>query len=128
MATFVVDDPSDVQPVLTSHREMEMLGVPKDSSSDDDAGRPASSGPVPPTLQETLEARLCLPLQTPLICGSPRLRRPRSPVSVLSLRCSDRLAAKPREADSTKQAQFVLMQKLGVVASSPIVDSETARN
>ena len=49
------------------------------------------------------------------------------PVSVLSLRCSDRLAAKPREADSTKQAQFVLMQKLGVVASSPNVNSEMVR-
>ena len=127
MATFVVDDPSDVQPVLTSHREMEMLGVPKDSSSDDDAGRPASSGPVPPTLQETLEARLCLPLQTPLIRGPPRLCRPRTLVSVQSQRRSDRLAVKPREVDSTKQAQCMLMQKLGVVANSPNVDFETVR-
>ena len=99
-----------------------MLGAPRDSSSDDDAGGPASSGPV-----ETLEARLCLPLQTPLIPGSPRLRRPRTPVSVQSLRRNERLAAKPCEADSTKQAQCVLMQKLGVVASSPNVDSETVR-
>ena len=127
MATFVVNDPSDVQPVLTSHREMEMLGVPRDSSSDDDAGWLASPGPVPPTLQETLEARLCLPLQMPLICGPPRLRRPRTPLSILSLRRSECLDAKPREADSTKQAQCVLMQKLRVVASSPNVDSETVR-
>ena len=42
-----------------------------------------------------------------------------------SLRRSGRIAAKPREADSIKQAQCVLMQKLGVVASSPNVDSET---
>ena len=88
-------------------------------------GRLASPGPVPPTLQETLEAWLCLPLQTPLIRGPPRLRRPRTPVSVLSLRRSDRLAARPREADSTKHAQCVLMQKLGVVASSPNIDSKT---
>jgi len=127
MATFVVDDPSDVQPVLTSSREMEMLGAPRDSSSDDDVGRLASPGPAPPTLQETLEARLCLPLQTPLIPGPPGLCRPRTPVSVQSLWRSERLAAKPREADSTKQAQCVLMQKLGVVASSPNVDSETVR-
>ena len=39
MATIVVDDPRDVQPILTSPREMEMLGAPRDSSSDDDAGR-----------------------------------------------------------------------------------------
>ena len=122
MATFVVDDPSDVQPVLTSPREMEMLGAPRDFASDDDASGPASPGPI-----ETLEARLCLPLQTPLIRGPPRLRRPRTPVSVLSLRRSDRLAARPREADSTKHAQCVLMQKLGVIARSPIVDSETVR-
>jgi hypothetical protein len=32
-----------------------------------------------------------------------------------------------REANSTKQAQCVLMQKLGVVAPSPNVDSETVR-
>ncbi|CAD6229261.1 unnamed protein product [Miscanthus lutarioriparius] len=127
MATIVVDDPSDVRLVLTSPREMEMLGAPRDSLSDDDAGRPASLGPVPPTLHETLEARLCLPLQTSLIRGPPRLRRPKTPVSIQSLRRSDRLAAKPREADSTKHAQCVLMQKLGVVASSPNVDSETVR-
>ena len=125
MTTIVVDDPSDVQLILTSPREMEMLGTPRDSSSDDDAGQPASLEHVPPTLHETLEARLCLPLQTSLIRGPPRLRRPKTPVSIQSLRRSDRLAAKPREADSTKHAQCVLMQKLGVVASSPNVDSET---
>jgi hypothetical protein len=37
--------------------------------------------------------------------------RPRTPVSILSLQRSERLAAKPHEADSTKQAQCVLMQK-----------------
>jgi len=122
MATFVADNPSDVQLVLTSPREMEMLGAPRDFASDDDASGPASPGPV-----ETLEARLCLPLQTPLIPGPPGLCRPRTPVSVQSLWRSERLAAKPREADSTKQAQCVLMQKLGVVASSPNIDSEMVR-
>ncbi|CAD6213711.1 unnamed protein product [Miscanthus lutarioriparius] len=64
---------------------------------------------------------------TPLIRGPPRLRRSRTSVSVWSLRRSERLAAKPREADSIKQAQCVLMQKLRVVASSPNVNSETVR-
>jgi hypothetical protein len=125
MATIVVDNPSDVQPILTLPREMEMLDAPRDSSSVDDTGLSASLGSVPPTLHETLEARLCLPLQTPLIRGPPRLRRPRTLVSVWSLRLSERLAAKPCEADFTKQAQCVLMQKLGVVVSSSNVDSET---
>jgi hypothetical protein len=57
MATIVVDNPSDVQPVLTLPKEMVMLGAPRDSSSDDDVCRPASPRPV-----KTLEARLCLPL------------------------------------------------------------------
>jgi hypothetical protein len=47
MATIVVDDPSDVQPVLTSPREMEMLDAPRDSSSVDDTGLSASLGSVP---------------------------------------------------------------------------------
>ena len=127
MATIVVDDPRDVQPILTSPREMEMLGAPRDSLSDDDAGRPTSTGPIPPTLHEMLEARLCLPLQMPLIYEPPRLRRPRTPLSILLLRRSECLDAKPREADSTKQAQCVLMQKLGVIASLPNVDSDTVR-
>jgi len=37
MATIVVDDPGDAQPVLTSPRDLKMLGAPRDSSSDDDA-------------------------------------------------------------------------------------------
>jgi hypothetical protein len=48
-------------------------------------------------------------------------------VSVRSLWRGECLAAKPREADSTKQDQCVLVQKLEVVASSPTVDSETVR-
>ena len=70
------------------------------------------------SIQESLEERLCLSLQTPLIRGPPRLCRPRTSGPVTSLQRSDRIAAKPREADSTKQ-------KLGMVAPSPNVDSET---
>jgi hypothetical protein len=76
------------------------------------------------SIQETLEERLCLPLQTPLIRGPSRLRRPRTPAFVTSFRRSEHIAAQLREADSTKQAQRVLMQKLGMVAPSPNVDSE----
>lgn len=90
------------------------------------------SPPASPTLatlatpiQEVLEDRLCLPLQTPVIRGPPRLRKTCTPVSILAVRRSVRLAAKPREADSTKQARVVLMQKLGVVVPSSGVDSET---
>jgi hypothetical protein len=49
-----------------------------------------------------LEERLCLPLHTPLIHGPPMLRRPRTLAPVMSLRRSERIAAQPREADTTK--------------------------
>ena len=55
------------------------------------------------------------------------MRKPRTPVSILSLRRSDRLATKPREVNSTKKVQCVLTQKLGVVVASPSVDMETMR-
>jgi hypothetical protein len=70
-------------------------------------------------IRAVLEGGLCLPLQTLVIRGAPKLHKSRTPVSILTIRCSIRLAAKPREADSTKQAQSVLMQKLGVMVPSP---------
>jgi hypothetical protein len=79
------------------------------------------------SIVESLEERLCLPLQMPLIHGPPRLRRPRTPAPVTSLRRSVRIAAQPREADSTKQAQRVLIQKLGFEAPTPNVGSDTVR-
>ncbi|CAD6337874.1 unnamed protein product [Miscanthus lutarioriparius] len=88
-----------------------------------DGGVPHATATM--SIQESLEERLCLPLQTPLIRGPPRLRRPRTPAPVTSLRRSDRIATKPREADSTKQAQCILMHKLGMVAPSSNVVSET---
>lgn len=71
--------------------------------------------------------RLCLPLQTPVARGPPKLRRSRTPAKELSLRRSMRIAAAPREADSTRQVQLVLMHKLGVTPRSPGLDLETVR-
>jgi len=62
-------------------------------------------------VQKELEDMICVPLQSPLIRSRPRLRRSRTPISVGS---SGRLAAKPREANATRQAQIVLLKKLGV--------------
>jgi hypothetical protein len=45
------------------------------------------------SIEESLEERLCLPLQMPLILGPPRLRRSRTPAPVASLRRSERIAA-----------------------------------
>jgi hypothetical protein len=78
-------------------------------------------------IEESLEEWLCLPLQTPLIHGPPRLCRSRTPAPVASLRRSERIAAQPREADTTKQAHHVLMNKLGLEAPSPNVGSDTVR-
>lgn len=90
-------------------------------------GSPTSPGAKQPLLHDELEERLCQPLQTPIVRGPPRLHRPKTPPSVLSLRRSDRLAAKPRDVDSTRQAQCVLMRKMGVVIASLGVDSEPVR-
>ena len=54
------------------------------------------------------------PLETPLI-RKPRLRRCRTPSTVMSVHRSGRLAAKTKASNLTVQAQNVLMQKLGVV-------------
>ena len=60
-----------------------------------------------------LEAWLYIPLETPLI-SKPRLRRSKTPSTVLSVRRSGRLAAKAKASNPTVQAQNVLKQKLGI--------------
>jgi hypothetical protein len=61
---------------------------------------------------DEIEARVCIPLES------------RTPATVLSIRRSSRLAAKPRAANATLQAQSVLMQKLGVAVEAPPADLE----
>jgi hypothetical protein len=68
----------------------------------------------PTSVQEELEAEVCLPLATPVLRGRPRLRRSRTPVSITSLWRSGRIAGKPRAANATRQAQLVLLKRLGI--------------
>jgi len=75
-------------------------------------------------VQKELEDMICVPLQSPLIRSRPRLRRSRTPISVGSLRRSGRLAAKPRAANATRQAQIVLLKKLGVHVDTSAPDLE----
>ena len=96
----------------------------EDNSVANDEGDAANVAVV----QEELEARVCQRLQTPVLRGGPRLRRSRTPVSIHSIRRSGRLAAKPRAANSTKQAQSVLLKKLGVRVDEDAGDSEIQRN
>lgn len=74
-------------------------------------------------IQEQIEAKLCLPLRTPILRGGPRLRRSRTPISSTSLRRSGRLARKPRAANATRQAQLVLLKKLGISIEENAVDA-----
>jgi hypothetical protein len=67
---------------------------------------------------------ICLPLQTPVIRGGPKLRHSRTPVSIHTLRRSGRIAARPRAVNSTKQAQIILMRKLELDVDAATVDSE----
>lgn len=66
---------------------------------------PGSPARSPDTAQiGDIEAAICVPLQTPVSGGGARAR----------------LAAKPRAANATLQAQSVLMRKLGIpVQTSP---------
>jgi len=63
-------------------------------------------------------------LQTPILRDAPRLRKSRTPATVISIRRSTRLAAKPRAPNATLQAQAVLMQKLGLPVDTPPADLE----
>jgi hypothetical protein len=69
-----------------------------------------------------IEAAICIPLQTPVIKAAPILRRSRTPATVVTLKRSTRLAAKPRAANATLQAQSVLMRKLGIPVQTPPAD------
>ena len=53
------------------------------------------------------------PLETPLI-RKPRLRRCRTPSTVMSVHQSGRLTAKAKASNLTVQAQNVLKQNLGI--------------
>lgn len=58
------------------------------------------------------------------ICAGPKLRKSKTPKSVLTPRRSERLAMKPRAANATLQAQSVLMQKLGVTVNTNAMDAK----
>lgn len=83
---------------------------------------------VPPvanrSVQEQLEAEVCIPMRTPLIKGGPRLRRSRTPVSIPSLRRSVRQVARPREPNAVRQAQNVLLKKLGIHVDEGAVEAD----
>ncbi|CAD6260607.1 unnamed protein product [Miscanthus lutarioriparius] len=85
--------------------ELELLR-PSHGSSTDDEGHNTQPPSADVSLLTQLEARVCIPLETPLI-SKPRPRRSRTPSTMLSVRRSGRLAAKV-------QAQNVLKQKLGI--------------
>jgi hypothetical protein len=107
--------------------EMELLGAAGDSSFGDEDGRASSPVGATASILEVMEAQVCLLLQTPIIRGPPMLHRSRTPMLVWSLCRSECLSRKAAHPNSTEQAQCVLMQKLGVIANSPNVGSETIR-
>ena len=99
--------------------ELELLR-PSRGSSTNDEGHNAQPPLADVSLLTQLEARLCIPLETPLI-SKPMLRRSRTPSTVLSVCRSGRIAAKAKASNPTVQAQNVLKQKLGIadMAQSP---------
>ena len=82
--------------------ELELLR-PSRGSLTDDEGHNAQPPSSDVSLLTQLEARLCIPLETPLIIML-RLRRSRTPSTVLSVRRSGRLTAKAKASNLTVQA------------------------
>ena len=99
--------------------ELELLR-PSHGSSTDDEGHNTQPPSADVSLLTQLEARVCIPLETPLI-SKPRVRRSRTPSTVLSVHRSGRIAAKAKASNPTIQAQNVPKQKLGIadMAYSP---------
>jgi hypothetical protein len=94
--------------------------APEPNRSAGQAGRARS-------VLEEIEAEVCIPLRTPLLRGGPRLRRSRTPVTVHSLRRSGRIAARPRAANATAQAQRILLKKLGMPVDEGEPDNDIER-
>jgi hypothetical protein len=86
--------------------ELEFMASSNSSSADEVDNQDHATEDNDP-VQAELEARIYVSLQTPV------LHRSRTPRSARSIRRSGRLVAKPRAANSTKQAQSVLLKKLG---------------
>ena len=89
----------------------------------------ATQGTTAAARQDEIVARVCIPLDSPVIRAGPRLRKSRTLATVLSIRRSSHLAAKPRAAkpraaNATLQAQSVLMRKLGLAVNVPPADKE----
>ena len=84
----------------------------------------ATQGTTAAGRQDEIVARVCIPLDLPVIKAGPRLRKSRTPATVLSIRRRSRLAAKPWAANATLQAQSVLMRKLGLAVNVPPADKE----
>ena len=88
--TDMVDNPpGDVQPT---------------SDNEDGSTRNALCTPPRPaqssSIQEEIESRICIPLQTPIIRAGPKVRRSKTPRSGFTLRRNERIARKPRAANS----------------------------
>ena len=79
---------------------------------------------VPRSIQDLLEEEVCLPFRSLIIKERPRLRRAQTPVSGRTVRRSGRLAARPRAANATAQAQRVLLKKLGVPVRDDAPEAE----
>ena len=76
------------------------------------------------SIEEEIESRVCIPLQTPIIRAGPKLRRSKTPKLGFTMRHSERIARKPRATNSTLQAQNVLKQKLGIAVDSNAADTK----
>lgn len=118
-AVLLQDAPGD-----TMAQELIVMAGDAPQYSSEEDGPQAAQPPSPRPTRQQIEERLCLPLETPLIQGRPRLRRSKT-LAPQSLRRSSRIAATPRENNCTSQAQAVLLKKLGEAPTSTAIGCDT---
>lgn len=70
-------------------------------------------------IQDNLEARICVLIQTSVLHAKSRLQRSKMSISIPFVHHSGRIAAKPRVANTSMQAQAVLLKKMGVPINMP---------
>lgn len=76
------------------------------------------------SVQDELEMEVCIHLSMPVLRAKPWLRHSRTPVTIESLRRGRRIVSTPRAANTTRQAQNVLLKKLGMHVQQDAVDAE----
>jgi len=85
-------------------------------------------GGVVGVIQDNLEARICVLIQTSVLHAKSRLQRSKTLISIPFVHHSGRIVAKPKVDNTSMQAQAVLLKKMGVPINMPSSGSSLQSN